>query len=96
MRERVKRWTPENVVEFIEWCREDGGVPQFRATVGGMPFKVDGEYAVLAVCWGGKTRGNEAVLFTGVPKEDLVEILTRRGEWRYFLALFKEKLSRED
>lgn len=87
----VRRWEPRAVVSFIEECRGDGGIPQFRATIGGKPFQVNGENAVLGVCWGGWRRGGHSVLFLGVPEEDLSLIMEVKGEWKLLLEKLKNR-----
>jgi len=85
----IEKWSSEKVVEFIEECRKLGGTPMFRARVGGIPLKTDGEgNMALAVCWGTGSNGAKtvkSVLFTHIPDEDYRAILEEKGEWRIFL-----------
>lgn len=86
----VKRWSPEEVVRFIESCRASGGIPVFKAAIKGEKFQVHGENAVLAVCYGGEEEEG-SILFYGVPETDMELIIMRKGEWKDLLDKYKRK-----
>lgn len=71
----------ENVGTWIKACREAGGIPVFRTKYAGERIYVDGEPAVLAVCYGSEGRV-PSVWFKNVPPSDYGLIEREIGEWR--------------
>jgi len=78
-------WTKENVCRFIYRRRVlDNGLPVFKTHYAGMPFIIDGNYYVLAVCWLGKnTPYGESQWFGPVPKDVVDMLRVRKGDWKW-------------
>jgi len=85
-----ERWTPDKVVEFIQGCREQGGIPFFYTGYSG-DFIIDDKPAVRTACWGGV--GPEmSKMFTHVP-EDIFETMKKRsGDWHFIVIRYRPDL----
>ena len=84
---KYETWDKKKVVDWILSCRRDEGVPMFKTKFGGVRFKVDGEPATMAICWGGLD-GAPSVMFTKVPESDIKLIEEGIGDWRKILSKY--------
>jgi len=75
----------DHVVEWIEKCREAGGIPMFRTKYGDIAFLDEkGRPMLMGVCW---LRSDEvpSVWFQNVPEKAYKKAANYLGEWRWFL-----------
>lgn len=77
----------ENIGDYIEKCRADGGVPGFRTDYADTEWGEKG--FALGVCMGGKG-AIEGQWFKDVPKEDVAIMKRETGEWRKFREKYGE------
>jgi len=87
-------WTPSSVMNFIESCRNDEGIPIFKTKFAGVPiWSVNGR-GVLGICWAGKGKAPDSVVFTNVPDDIYEEIERKKGDWRFLTVKYEglEKL----
>lgn len=93
MRENVRKWTKESVIDAIERCRKDEGIPAFRTRM--VPPIPGVGRIVFFTCMGGKgTFSPDSITFVSVPEDDYELIKEKVGDWKYLVLKYEghEKL----
>ena len=87
------KWNKKNVVEFIEKCRKDCGIPMFKTAFFFKATDEQGNPVVFGHCWGGYGKAPDMVVFVDVPPEDYNFVKLVKRDWEALLKFYApEKL----
>lgn len=84
-----------SVIDWITRCRvEGGGIPTFRTGFAQRPFKSDGEFFVMGVCWLGSDLV-QSQWFNDVPDKDFKHMRENHDDYSYLLRRYSTQKNLE-
>lgn len=91
---RVLPFRPSTVLSWMEMCADNRGIPMFRTRVKGKEaLFYNGKPAAYGICWGDRGNKVPTVLFTDVPGDLWLGMLSSSGDWEKVLSYFRFKKS---